>query len=192
MNIKECRKCDLCITRKHIVNGQGNSRASLMFIGEAPGAYEDRFNIPFYPTAPAGKLLQEMLNKYNFHREDIFITNVVKCRPPQNRKPTILEINRCKAYLFQEIKEVNPKIIVLLGKTAIEGVFGTDINVITNRGKIIDKLNKIFLITYHPSYVTRLKSYSNYNQVYNQYNKDFKKINKLYKLLIDPLHYENT
>ena len=186
---KNCKKCDLHITRKNIVWGKGNTNASLMFIGEAPGYYEDKFGIPFYSDASAGSLLSLLLDKYNFDRDrDIYITNVIRCRPPNNRTPSIIEIKNCRVNLLYEIKQVNPKIIVLLGRVALQSFFNTSLSIRKSRGKVIKIKDKYIIPTYHPSYINYNKGTIYYNSLLNDIDKDFNKIYRLYKILIDPLH----
>ena len=111
---KNCKKCNLCSTRKNIVIGTGNKKAEIMFIGEGPGADEDEQGIPF--VGKAGQLMNKALQGIGLNREDIYITNIVKCRPPQNRNPEKDEADICKEYIDSQIKLINPKVIVLLRK----------------------------------------------------------------------------
>jgi len=116
-----CRDCILAKTRTNIVEGCGNKNARVMFIGEAPGRTEDDLGTPF--VGGAGKILDTILEKVHLNREDVYITNVVKCRPPSNRNPTNEEIKACSKHLDKEIKEVNPDIIVPLGVFATRYIF---------------------------------------------------------------------
>ena len=113
----ECKKCNLSRTRKNAVPGEGPTEASIMFIGEAPGAKEDDTGIPF--VGRAGNLLEKMFSNIPIFREDVFITNIVKCRPPSNRNPLDIEIESCTPYLINQINLINPRIIVTLGKYAL-------------------------------------------------------------------------
>src|SRR6266540_4317230 len=128
-----CKLCDLCRNRTNAVPGEGNCKASIMFVGEAPGRNEDEKGRPF--VGLAGKILDETLDKVGIVRSRIFVTNIVKCRPPGNRVPTEEERRVCKNYLEREISIVSPKIICILG----------------NRGKFIEKDSKLFFLTIHPA-----------------------------------------
>ncbi|MCX5925536.1 MAG: uracil-DNA glycosylase [Candidatus Dependentiae bacterium] len=140
--------------RTRIVFGDGDPDSAIFFIGEAPGAQEDRNGIPF--VGKAGKLLNKALNHVNLKRENVFISNIVKCRPPKNRKPLPLEIKTCKSLiLMKQIRIVNPKIIFVLGATALEGLIEKKIKISHQRGKSIDFNGIIVVPTYHPSYIAR-------------------------------------
>ena len=121
---ENCTKCKLCQGRKNVVIGDGPKDAKIMFIGEGPGADEDLEGIPF--VGKAGKLMDKALLGIGLKRNNIYIANVVKCRPPQNRNPESDEITACKEYLESQIKLINPKIIVLLGSVALKGVLGEE------------------------------------------------------------------
>lgn len=143
-----CTKCELCKTRTNAVPGKGSPNADLMFVGEAPGRSEDLKGEPF--VGAAGKRLTELLEKNGITRESVYITNVVKCRPPNNRVPTQLERQTCKEYLENEIRLVNPKIICVMGNTASNSVLGQG-EITKNRGKIIQKDGRVFFLTFHPA-----------------------------------------
>ena len=113
-DIKKCEKCELCKTRTQAVPGDGNLRAEIMFVGEAPGKNEDLQGKPF--VGRAGKLLDEMLNKVGLERKDVYITNIVKCRPPENRDPTPSEKKTCSEHLDKQIENMKPKVVVCLGR----------------------------------------------------------------------------
>jgi DNA polymerase len=183
--IIKCNKCDLCLTRKNIVNGHGNIGAELMFIGEAPGYTEDKYGTPF--TGKAGALLTKYLELFNFHRiTNIYITNIIKCRPPSNRKPTNIEISNCRPYLINEINTVNPKIIVLLGNTAIETLLGvTGISKI--RGKWIHTNSRWIMPMFHPSYLLDDSRLKERTLMFN----DFNKILDKYREIVDWKHNTN-
>ena len=119
--IRECTDCFLCQDRTQAVPGSGLLEAELMFIGEAPGFHEDRNGLPF--VGPAGKILDELLASVGLKRSDIYITNVVKCRPPSNRDPYPAEVAACKPYLDAQIRMVNPRVIITLGRFALENFF---------------------------------------------------------------------
>ncbi len=113
-DIKKCEKCELCKTRTQAVPGDGNLHAEIMFVGEAPGKNEDIKGVPF--VGRAGKLLDEMLLKIGLERKDVYITNIVKCRPPENRDPTPSEKKTCSVHLDKQIEKMKPKIVVCLGR----------------------------------------------------------------------------
>jgi DNA polymerase len=130
------------------VPGNGNKNAEIIFIGEAPGRSEDLRGEPF--VGAAGKKLSEMLEKAGLSRESVYITNVVKCRPPNNRVPTDLERNACMEYLNNEIKLINPKIICIMGNTASSSILGKG-EITKNRGKTIEKDGRTYFLTFHPA-----------------------------------------
>ena len=174
MNIPYCNKCDLCLTRKSIVNGHGNIHAELMFIGEAPGYTEDKYGIPF--TGKAGSMLNTYLKLFGFDRvNDTYITTIIKCKPPNNRPPHDFEIANCKPYLMQELVQVNPRIIILLGNTAMQSILGiTGITKI--RGKWINVGQKWIMSMFHPSYLLdmsrsneRVLTYYDFSRVVDKY-----------------------
>lgn len=151
--INKCTKCNLGNTRSKFVFGTGNPNAEIMFIGEAPGADEDLQGLPF--VGRAGQLLTKLLKYVGIDREQIYICNILKCRPPNNRKPLPSEIELCKPYLLKQIELVKPKIIVALGATAIEGLLNIKKKMGELRGKILN-FNKIpVIITYHPAALLR-------------------------------------
>jgi len=143
-----CKLCNLCINRTNAVPGDGNSEANIMFIGEAPGRNEDVKGKPF--VGMAGKILDEALVKVGLVRSRIYITNIVKCRPPGNRVPTEDERRVCKSYLEREISIVSPKIICILGRTAYQSLLGGG-SILGNRGKFIQKDNRLYFLTVHPA-----------------------------------------
>ncbi len=190
--IKDCMLCDLCFMRKNIVNGIGNLKASLMIIGEAPGYYEDKHGIPFYPDADSGKFLTSTLFHYGFTREQIYITNIIKCRPAQNRTPSTIEIRNCKEHLLTELNIVKPKILMLLGRTALTAIFTGKLSIGAMRGTIT-KIGDMYVVpTYHPSHVLRNKGTFKYTELYNTVYKDFKLVYDLYRIIINPLHTSNN
>ncbi len=150
-----CHLCGLSKTRKNIVFGEGNENASLMFIGEGPGAREDETGRPFVGRSGEllGRIIQGVLN---LKREDVYIANIVKCRPPNNRVPTIEEVDACRAYLKEQINIVSPKVIVALGSTSyhhLTGEFETKISQV--RGEVYELLEAKLVPTYHPSFLLR-------------------------------------
>ncbi len=148
LEIRNCKLCKLSTTRNNTVPGEGAFLKRLMIIGEAPGYYEDQTGKPF--VGAAGKILRKTLTKNNLSSEDVFITNIVKCRPPNNRPPQINEKQICLQYLNRQIYLLKPRIICLLGN--VSSSFILNCNSIKNeRGKIIDKNGLKFFITYHPA-----------------------------------------
>jgi len=143
-----CKKCDLCKTRKNAVPGKGKSKAEVIFIGEAPGRFEDIKGEPF--VGVAGKQLSEALEKAGLSRKEVYITNIVKCRPPGNRIPNQKEKESCKKYLDSEIELVNPKIICLMGNTAFRSILGGN-SISKNRGRFIKKNGFLYFLTIHPA-----------------------------------------
>ena len=153
--IKNCKKCKLHETRINTVFGDGSTNAKVMIIGEAPGKDEDISGKPF--VGRAGKLLTEILSSINLERKDVFITNTVKCRPPENRNPHDDEIKSCSGYLDEQIKLINPKVIVLLGKIAANRILNIDEPISNLRGKkyFIKENNIPIIVFYHPAYLLR-------------------------------------
>jgi len=144
----ECKKCELYKTRTNSVPGKGSFRADVVFVGEAPGRNEDLKGEPF--VGIAGKKLSDALEGVGISREEVYITNIVKCRPPKNRIPNSLEKERCQEYIQKEIQIISPKIICILGNTAFGTILGG--NEITKyRGKIATKFNQLYFITIHPA-----------------------------------------
>ena len=139
-SIKGCKKCKLCMTRTNIVFGSGNKNADIMMIGEGPGADEDKEGIPF--VGKAGKLMNKAFEGLEINREEIYIANIVKCRPPQNRVPEEDEARACLDYLRNQVILVKPKIIVLLGSTALKNICGKEYDIKLARGKRIEKKRK--------------------------------------------------
>ena len=143
-----CAKCDLCKSRTKAVPGEGNPHARVMFIGEGPGYHEDKQGRPF--VGPAGQFLEELLASINLKRADVFITNVVKCRPPDNRDPLPAEINACNDYLDRQIAAINPQVIVTLGRHSMVKFFGSEkISTIHGRARKVD--GRMCIAMYHPA-----------------------------------------
>ena len=153
--VSVCENCDLHKTRTNTVFGEGNESAKILFIGEAPGRDEDKQGKPF--VGRAGKLLTEIISSINLTREDIYIANTVKCRPPNNRNPEEKEVEACSDYLEQQIDLIKPKVIVLLGKIAANRVLKIDQPIGELRKKIfiIKPKNIPTIIFYHPAYILR-------------------------------------
>lgn len=151
--VAPCTKCGLCENRTQTVFGSGNKNADWMFIGEAPGQSEDQQGLPF--VGKAGQLLTEMLRAIGLNREEVFITNIVKCRPPANRDPKPIEIETCKPYLLRQLALIKPKIIVVLGRIAAQALLNTDEPIGKLRGKIHALNDTPVVVVYHPAYLLR-------------------------------------
>jgi DNA polymerase len=149
--IKDCKLCDLHETRINFVFGSGNSNASIIFIGEAPGRNEDLQGKPF--VGQAGRLLDELLLFIGFNRNDVFIANILKCRPPENRDPSIIEINTCKNYLFKQIEIIDPKIVCTMGRYSTQLILDTSASISKLRGKVFKIGQRIVLPINHPAAV---------------------------------------
>ena len=150
---KECKKCKLCQNRNNVVFGTGNRQASLMFIGEGPGADEDLQGTPF--VGKAGKLMNMAFEAIGLKREEVYIANIVKCRPPGNRNPQDDEANACLDYLRNQVILVKPKIIVLLGSVALKNILGKEYGITASRGKWIERKGILYMPTWHPAALLR-------------------------------------
>ncbi len=152
---RNCQRCPLAtLGRTHVVFGQGDSDASIMFIGEGPGFQEDVEGLPF--VGRSGQLLDRVLDAVNIERRTVFITNVVKCRPPNNRQPLPNEVDTCKKLLLlQQIKIVQPKVICTLGAAATQGLLERDIKITKVRGQKFSFEGITVIPTYHPAYILR-------------------------------------
>jgi DNA polymerase len=153
--VSGCTRCALHETRTQTVFGVGNPRARWMFIGEAPGAEEDRQGEPF--VGRAGQLLNAMIKALGFGREDVYIANVLKCRPPGNRDPRPDEAAQCRGYLERQIELVSPKIVVAVGRIAAQNLLATDAALARLRGKVhpLGPRGWPLVVTYHPAYLLR-------------------------------------
>ena len=157
-NICNCEKCDLHKSRTNFVFGEGDKNASLLLIGEAPGAQEDLEGRPF--VGRSGKLLDKILKAIDRDRfNDTYICNILKCRPPENRNPSLSEIDECKPYLNHQIKLINPKLIVTLGLVAASTLLGKDSSLKDMRNNIFYYMNYPVLVTYHPAFLLRSPSF---------------------------------
>ena len=150
---KQCKKCKLCTTRQNVVFGVGNINAKVMFIGEGPGADEDRLGEPF--VGKAGQLMNKAFDVVGIKREEVYIANIVKCRPPQNRNPEDDEAKSCMDYLRNQVILVKPKIIVLLGSVALKNILGKEYGITQARGKWIEKKGIMYMPTWHPAALLR-------------------------------------
>jgi uracil-DNA glycosylase len=150
----DCSRCKLhTLGRKQVVFGVGNPNADLMFVGEAPGADEDIQGEPF--VGRAGQLLTKIIEAINLRREDVYIANVIKCRPPQNRNPEPDEVEQCEPFLFRQIDVIKPKVIVALGKFAAQSLLKTTEPITRIRGREYRYRDAILMPTYHPAYLLR-------------------------------------
>ena len=151
--VKNCRKCRLCEKRNNVVFGVGNKNADIMFIGEGPGADEDMQGEPF--VGKAGKLMNMAFKMLGINREEVYIANIVKCRPPQNRNPQDDEAEACLNYLRNQVILVKPKIIVLLGSVALKNILGKEYGITASRGKCVEKKGILYMPTWHPAALLR-------------------------------------
>lgn len=167
--VRKCTKCALHKYRKNAVPGEGKADAEILFIGEGPGQNEDLQGRPF--VGDAGKFLEEMLGLIKMKREDVFIGNVVKCRPPNNRDPLEEEVDECsRNYLFAQIKNIKPKLIVTLGRHSMRTFFPQIKSISSVHGKAYKKAGQVYLILYHPAAALYQQSLK------EQMKEDFKQI----------------
>jgi len=152
--IGDCTRCKLhTLGRTQVVFGVGNPEADLMFVGEAPGGDEDVQGIPF--VGRAGQLLTKIIEAIELKREDVYIANVIKCRPPQNRNPEPDEVETCEPFLFRQIDAIKPKVIVALGKFAAQALLRTDAPISRLRGRVFEYRGSKLVPTFHPAYLLR-------------------------------------
>ena len=151
--ICKCMKCGLGDTRKNFVFGTGNPNAEALILGEGPGAEEDEQGLPF--VGRAGKLLNDILKAIKFERNEVYIANIVKCRPPGNRTPTPVEMETCMPYLKKQIKLINPKLILCVGLTAAHGLLHNKESLTNLRGKVFEYEGRKVMVTYHPAALLR-------------------------------------
>lgn len=152
-SVTSCRRCPLADTRRNVVFGEGNSRARLLFVGEAPGEDEDLQGRPF--VGRAGKLLDQLIDRIGLRREEVYICNVLKCRPPNNRDPEPAEIEACRDNLLTQIRLIAPKLICTLGRHAYNTLLGVDERITRIRGTLTYYEGTMVLPTYHPSFLLR-------------------------------------
>ncbi|MEW5762346.1 MAG: uracil-DNA glycosylase [Bacillota bacterium] len=174
--LEGCTRCPLAAGRTHIVFGEGNPHARLMLVGEGPGADEDRLGRPF--VGAAGQLLDKILAAAGITREEVYIANIVKCRPPGNRVPLRAEAEACLPWLKQQIRLINPRIIVVLGSTALQYLVDPQARITAWRGRWLEKGGVRIMPTYHPAALLRdpAKKYEVWE--------DFKKIRDAYRGLV--------
>jgi uracil-DNA glycosylase family 4 len=152
-DLGECTRCKLHKTRHSIVFGDGNPKAQLVFVGEGPGHDEDMQGLPF--VGRAGKLLTQMIEAMGLQRKDVYICNVVKCRPPENRQPEKDEVAECSPFLMRQIDAIAPKVIVCLGSTAAQTILETNRGISQFRGQWLEFRGRKLMATYHPAYLLR-------------------------------------
>ena len=152
-DLGDCTRCVLHQKRTHLVFGVGNPNANLMFIGEGPGYEEDRQGLPF--VGPAGQLLTKIINAIDLSRDDVYIANVVKCRPPQNRDPEPEEVEECRPFLDRQIDAIQPKVICALGRVSAQNLLKTEDGITRIRGRIYTYRGAKLVPTFHPAYLLR-------------------------------------
>lgn len=152
-DLGDCQRCKLAPTRKTIVFGQGDPRAALVFVGEGPGADEDEQGLPF--VGRAGKLLNRMIQSIDMKREEVYICNIVKCRPPANRTPEKDEVESCSPFLFRQLKAIQPRLVCCLGAPAMKTLLGIKEGITRVRGQFFDFASTKVLVAYHPAYILR-------------------------------------
>jgi len=167
-----CRQCHLAETRTKVVFGVGNPHAELLFVGEAPGANEDLQGLPF--VGRAGNLLDKILAAIDLKREQVYIANVLKCRPPENRTPNAGEVGKCEPFLLKQIDLIRPKLIVCLGLTAARTLLRNDYSLDKMRGQMFKYHDVDLIVTYHPAALLRNENLKKPTW------EDFKKIKNLY------------
>lgn len=149
----DCKRCKLHVHRRHIVFGSGNSEAKLVFVGEGPGEDEDIQGKPF--VGRAGQLLTKIIHSINLAREDVYIANIIKCRPPQNRNPEPDEIKACEPFLIRQLDAIKPELICALGTFAAQTLLKTDEKISSLRGRFIPYRHSRLMATFHPAFLLR-------------------------------------
>jgi uracil-DNA glycosylase len=181
-DIIHCKKCELSQSRHHVIFGEGNTNAGMLIIGEAPGRDEDLQGRPF--VGKSGQLLDKILAACGFTRDEhVFISNIVKCRPPENRVPTPKEAAACMPWLLKQIELINPKILILLGSTALKYMAGPDHRITLERGNWLNLQNRLAMPVYHPAALLRDPSLKRDTW------EDFKQVVIKYRELVNPQHY---
>ncbi|HEY9623974.1 MAG TPA: uracil-DNA glycosylase [Crinalium sp.] len=156
VHCNQCHRCDLGAGRTHAVIGRGSLDAPIMIVGEGPGQNEDETGIPF--VGKAGQLLDKILESVKLTEADVFICNIVKCRPPGNRAPTQDEMDACRPYLMEQVRMVDPKIILLTGASAVKGITGDKRGITKIRGQWLEWDNRLCMPIFHPAYLLRNQS----------------------------------
>ncbi|MCK5168481.1 MAG: uracil-DNA glycosylase [Bacteroidales bacterium] len=182
--VNQCTKCSLHKTRTNVVFGEGSQNAGIMLIGEGPGYYEDQQGRPF--VGKSGQLLDKILDVCGFNRkEHVFIGNIVKCRPPDNRDPLPEERESCLPYLYKQIEMIEPKIIILLGATALKGLIDPNAKITKIRGEWLHWNDRLVMPTFHPSALLR-------NEKLKQpVWEDFKKVVAKYREIVNENHHSD-
>ncbi|NJL47471.1 MAG: uracil-DNA glycosylase [Leptolyngbyaceae cyanobacterium SM2_5_2] len=154
IHCKDCQRCGLAAERTHVVVSRGSATAPILIIGEGPGQQEDEQGLPF--VGKSGQLLEKILASVRFDTsQDVYICNIVKCRPPGNRVPTSDEMAACKGYLLEQVRLVNPKIILLTGATAVKGILGLKDGITKIRGQWFEWEGRLCMPIFHPAYLLR-------------------------------------
>jgi DNA polymerase len=161
----DCRRCGLCQGRTQIVFGEGNPQPRVVFVGEGPGAEEDRTGRPF--VGPAGELLTRMIEACGWKREDVYICNIVKCRPPGNRDPEPAEVEACRPFLEAQLRALAPEVIVALGRPATSALLGRSVSITQVRGRWQQWREIPLMPTFHPAYVLRNYTLQTRQQVWD-------------------------
>ncbi|MBS4536318.1 uracil-DNA glycosylase [Clostridium sp. D2Q-14] len=172
--VKRCNRCPLSKTRTNVVFGEGNEESSIMFVGEGPGYHEDKMGRPF--VGRSGELFDKILKAIDLTREDVYIANIVKCRPPNNRNPLKEECKSCIEFLRWQVKIINPDIIVCLGAVAARNIIQKDFRITKNRGIWYDRDKFNIMATYHPAAILRdvnkkKDAWEDFKSIKNMYNK---------------------
>jgi len=176
--IGRCRNCRLHESKTHYVPGEGSADPDILFIGEGPGETEDRFGRPF--IGKAGQLLDKIIAKMGYSRSSVFIANIVKCRPPNNREPDPDEVNACLPYLREQIGILAPRAIVCLGKTALNNLIGLDEGITRTRGRRFEFQGIPVIGTYHPSFILHKKEEKEITQAKWEVWEDMEKVLALF------------
>lgn len=171
--IEKCMNCPLGESRTNFVFGAGNPNADIMFVGEAPGEKEDLEGLPF--VGRSGKLLTDILKAIDLTREDVYIANILKCRPPNNRDPNKAEIEECEPYLLKQIELIKPKLLVALGRIAATTLLRSKDSLTAMRGQVFDYHGTDMVVTYHPAALLRNPNWK------RPAWEDFKKIRQMYQ-----------
>ena len=180
--VETCQKCPLSKQRNKVVFGEGNPNAPIMIIAEAPGRDEDIQGRPF--VGKSGQLLDKILGASGFTRQKhVFLSNIIKCRPPNNRTPSPIEAKTCMPYLIKQIELINPKIIILLGATALKNMLGTQMKITQVRGQWLNWQGRLAIAVFHPSALLRNPDLK------RETWEDFKKIVYKYRELVDATHF---
>lgn len=174
---ENCRKCSLWESRTNLVFGEGDVNSLIMFIGEAPGFHEDQQGKPF--VGAAGKLLTELIESLGIKRENVYIANVLKCRPPNNREPLPEEIKACFPILQRQVEIINPKIICTLGRYAAYAILGHTVNMSSSHGKYYEVNGRKIFVTYHPAAALY------HGKLLEEVRKDFEKLGNLFNEILN-------